>query len=366
MVKFITRIILLTCIVCAVVVNTYAETKQAGERQISDITLIKPSDSNEINYLGLDGAGSMFALSDIKGKHLIIEIFNADCSTCKMQAPNVENLYDMIKKAGRDGEIKIIGIGAGSSTAEVAEFKSVHNVRFPLFPDPNKKIYATFTDGGTPQFIKLTRASGKAFVVVREGITNMNDPKTFLDSLDKGETPKKGVSPQSIYNPGHLTPIDSKAKVTVGDRAPLFTLPAVSGGKVSLEQYLGKKNVVLSFVPAAWTPVCSAQWPEYCISKERFDKADAVVLGITVDNLPTLYAWTGEMGKVWFPVLSDFYPHGKVAGMYGVLRSSGVTERALFIIDKKGIVRYVDVHDINTMPDNDVLYKRLQEINNGQ
>jgi peroxiredoxin (alkyl hydroperoxide reductase subunit C) len=56
------------------------------------------------------------------------------------------------------------------------------------------------------------------------------------------------------------------------------------------------------------------------------------------------------MGKLWFPVLSDFYPHGKVADTYGVLRSDGTTERALFVIDKKGVIRYIDVHDINKRP----------------
>jgi peroxiredoxin (alkyl hydroperoxide reductase subunit C) len=56
------------------------------------------------------------------------------------------------------------------------------------------------------------------------------------------------------------------------------------------------------------------------------------------------------MGKLWFPVLSDFCPHGRVASAYGILRSDCVSERALFVIDKKGVVRYIDVHDINERP----------------
>lgn len=165
----------------------------------------------------------------------------------------------------------------------------------------------------------------------------------------------------NIYNPGILKPMDSVLKVKVGDRAPDLTLPAVSGEKISLSQYLGKKNVVLSFVPAAWTPVCSDQWPGYNIVKHIFDKNDAILLGITVDNIPTLFAWTNQMGKLWFPVLSDFWPHGAVADMYGVLRSDGVSERALFVIDKKGIVRYIDVHDINKRPRLEVLVEELEK-----
>jgi len=158
------------------------------------------------------------------------------------------------------------------------------------------------------------------------------------------------VFKQNIYNVGTLKPVDSILKVKVGDRAPDFTLPSISDEKVSLNQYRGKKNVVLSFVPAAWTPVCSDQWPGYNIVKDIFDENQAILLGITVDNIPTLYAWTNQMGKLWFPVLSDFWPHGAVAKKYGVLRSNGVSERALFVIDKKGALRYVDVHDINKRP----------------
>jgi peroxiredoxin (alkyl hydroperoxide reductase subunit C) len=92
-----------------------------------------------------------------------------------------------------------------------------------------------------------------------------------------------------------------------------------------------------------------------------------MLLGITVDNIPTLYAWTKEIlpdrDQEWFPVLSDFYPHGQVAKKYGILRSEGFTERALFVIDKKGIIRFIDIHDINERPPLMELKKALEEIN---
>ena len=166
----------------------------------------------------------------------------------------------------------------------------------------------------------------------------------------------------NIYDPGILKPMDSVLKVKVGDKAPDFTLRALSGRNVSLADYLGKKNVVISFVPAAWTPVCSDQWPGYNIVKDIFDENYAILLGITVDNLPTLFAWTNQMGKLWFPVLSDFYPHGATAAKFGVLRSDGVAERALFVIDKKGVIRYIDVHDINRRPPLDSLVRELEKL----
>jgi peroxiredoxin len=153
-----------------------------------------------------------------------------------------------------------------------------------------------------------------------------------------------------IYNPGRLKPVDSDLRVKVGEPAPDFTLPAITGESITLSRFRGRKNVVLSFVPAAWTPVCSDQWPGYNIVKDLFDARDAVLLGITVDNIPTLFAWTNQIGKLWFPVLSDFWPHGVVADTYGVLRSDGTAERAIFIIDKDGIIRSILVGDINKRP----------------
>ena len=167
----------------------------------------------------------------------------------------------------------------------------------------------------------------------------------------------------NIYNPGQLKPIDSQLKVKVGEPAPDFTLPSVAGEEITLSQFKGEKNVVISFVPAAWTPVCSDQWPGYNIVKDMFDEHDAVLLGITVDNIPTLYAWTKQMGKLWFPVLSDFWPHGAVADRYGVMRSDGVSERALIFIDKKGIIRDIQVNDINKRPDLESCAINLEKMN---
>jgi peroxiredoxin (alkyl hydroperoxide reductase subunit C) len=166
---------------------------------------------------------------------------------------------------------------------------------------------------------------------------------------------------------GKLKPRDSVAVLKAGDKAPNFTLTSVDGEIISLSRYLGKKNVVLSFIPAAWTPVCTYQWPVYDIAKDIFDDNDAILLGISVDNIPTLYAWSGQIanknGKLWFPILSDFFPHGEVAKKYGVLRSEGFTERALFVIDKKGIIRFIDIHDINERPPILELREALEKLN---
>jgi peroxiredoxin (alkyl hydroperoxide reductase subunit C) len=167
---------------------------------------------------------------------------------------------------------------------------------------------------------------------------------------------------ENIYNPGEIKPIDSVLKVKVGDAAPDFTLPSVSGEKITLSSFKGDKNVVISFVPAAWTPVCSDQWPGYNLVKKEFTDRNTILLGITVDNIPTLYAWTKQMGQLWFPVLSDFWPHGAVADAFGVLRTDGVSERALIVIDKQGVIRNIQVSDINIRPDLETLVNELKKL----
>ena len=102
---------------------------------------------------------------------------------------------------------------------------------------------------------------------------------------------------ENIYNPGKLKPIDSILKVKVGEKVPAFTLPSVSGQKISLNQFKGKKHVVISFVPAAWTPVCSDQWPGYNIVKDIFDKNNANTSGDYCRQYPHTFCMDQTDGK---------------------------------------------------------------------
>lgn len=86
------------------------------------------------------------------------------------------------------------------------------------------------------------------------------------------------------------------------------------------------------------------------------------VLGLSVDSAACLRAWADSLGGITYPLLSDFFPHGQVAQLYGVLRQEGYGERAIIVIDKQGIIRYVDVHDISQQPDNEVLFEVLAEL----
>lgn len=96
---------------------------------------------------------------------------------------------------------------------------------------------------------------------------------------------------------------------------------------------------------------------------ERFRAEDTQVLGISVDSTETNRAWAESLDVEHILLLSDFWPHGQVAQAYGVLREQGFTERATFIIDREGIVRFARVYDIDELPTNEELFEALQEIN---
>jgi glutaredoxin len=103
--------------------------------------------------------------------------------------------------------------------------------------------------------------------------------------------------------------------------------------------------------------------PSYELDLPKFEGYNTQVLGISVDHIPCLKAWAESLGGISYPLLSDFWPHGAVAETYGVLRmEDGKSERALFVVDKEGIVRYVDIHDIDDQPDNEEIFRVLRQL----
>ncbi len=89
------------------------------------------------------------------------------------------------------------------------------------------------------------------------------------------------------------------------------------------------------------------------------------VLGISVDHIDCLRAWAESLGGITYPLLSDFWPHGAVAQLYGVFRPEGFSERAIFVLDRNGVLRYIDIHDIADQPDNEVLFQVLRKLEPG-
>jgi len=103
--------------------------------------------------------------------------------------------------------------------------------------------------------------------------------------------------------------------------------------------------------------------PAYEADLERFEGYDAQVLGISVDSVPCNTAWAKSLGGLSYDLLSDFEPKGEVARLFGAYRQSdGISERAIFVVDKDGKLVFKDIHDISDQPDNEEVLEVLRKL----
>jgi peroxiredoxin len=155
-----------------------------------------------------------------------------------------------------------------------------------------------------------------------------------------------------------MTPLKS------GVQAPDFSLSATPGQRVSLSDFRGQP-VVLVFYPADWSPVCKDQLALYSELKPEFSEFQAQIIGISVDGVWSHLAF-GKDRKLDFPLLADFEPKGAVSRQYGVYREKeGEAERALFVIDAEGVIRWSYVSPVSINPGADGILKALESMNKG-
>ena len=134
------------------------------------------------------------------------------------------------------------------------------------------------------------------------------------------------------------------AGVGVAEVAPDFTLPDQHGKPVTLSSFRGVKNVVVVFFPFAFSGICTGELCEIRDNLGAFVSDDVQVLAVSCDHMFTQRAWSDAQG-FFFPVLSDFWPHGATAQDYGVFRASnGSALRGTFLIDRAGVVRWTLVN----------------------
>ena len=145
------------------------------------------------------------------------------------------------------------------------------------------------------------------------------------------------------------------ATLKVGDEAPDFELPSnPMGEKFKLSDYRGKNAVIINFVPAAFSPACSAQAPLIEQKRAEFEAQGAIPVVISSDGPWALQAWREQLG-VNYPMLSDFFPLGDTARKYGVLiEPRMVANRIVVVVDRHGKVAWVQKPEsIVNMPDYD-------------
>ena len=151
------------------------------------------------------------------------------------------------------------------------------------------------------------------------------------------------------------------ALLSPGTTAPDFHLPVTPDQKLSLSELRGRP-VILAFYPADWSPVCGDQMALYNEILPEFQKHDAELLGISVDGVWCHTAFAKDR-DLHFPLLADFEPKGAVARAYGAyLDDLGITERALFVIDKNGIIRWSYVSPIAVNPGADGILDALEAL----
>ncbi|MDQ1538428.1 MAG: mycoredoxin-dependent peroxiredoxin [Actinomycetota bacterium] len=133
-------------------------------------------------------------------------------------------------------------------------------------------------------------------------------------------------------------------ELLVGQVAPEFTLKDQHGKSVSLSDYKGNKNVLIVFYPFAFSGICSGELSEIRDNLGDFESDDVQVLVVSCDHMFSQRAWSDVEG-FFFPMLSDFWPHGGVAQAYGVFdQDGGFATRGTFLIDSDGIVRWTLVN----------------------
>jgi peroxiredoxin len=146
-----------------------------------------------------------------------------------------------------------------------------------------------------------------------------------------------------------------------GVQAPDFELLSTPDQRVSLADFRGRPTILV-FYPEDWSPVCSDQLALYQQLLPEFQRFDAELLGISVDGIWCHLAFAKDR-NLHFPLLADFEPKGEVARRYGVYRAEdGTTERALFVIDGDGVVRWSYVSPVGINPGADGILRALEDL----
>jgi peroxiredoxin len=161
-----------------------------------------------------------------------------------------------------------------------------------------------------------------------------------------------------------VAPLDAQhgpAPLPPGTEAPDFRLPSTPDQKLSLSELRGRP-VILVFYPEDWSPVCSDQLALYQELTTEFERFDAQLVGISVDGVWCHLAFA-QNRHLHFPLLADFEPKGEVSRLFGVYRSGdGTSERALYVIDRDGVIRWSYVSPVGVNPGADGILRALEEL----
>lgn len=148
----------------------------------------------------------------------------------------------------------------------------------------------------------------------------------------------------------------------INDNAIDFSLKDQNGEVTTISNLKGKK-VLLSFHPLAWTSICAKQMKELENNFDKFNKLNVIPLGISVDSVPCKKAWAESLNLKKLKILSDFWPHGDIAKIYGIFRDKdGFSERANILIDENGKIIFIKIYPISELPDLNEIFNLLNSL----
>lgn len=146
-----------------------------------------------------------------------------------------------------------------------------------------------------------------------------------------------------------------------GEKAPAFSLFDQNEKEFKLSDFKGKR-VLLSFHPLAWTGICTKQMKSLEEHWKDFGELNTVAVGINVDSIPSKKAWAENIGVTHTRLLSDFWPHGKVAKLYKIFREEGgFSERANIIVNEDQEIEFIQLYEIGKLPDINEILTFLRE-----
>jgi peroxiredoxin len=155
---------------------------KAGE-VLPEINLTAPKAASQQEYLGLSDSDS-FKVTDIKADLVIVEIFGVTCPHCNHAAPSINKLYELIEsKPESKGKVKVIGIGVGNDSYEVAYFQKKHKVPFPLFDDEDYLVHEQIGEPGTPYFVCVKMNQDGSHDIIHAQAGDFERADDFLEML---------------------------------------------------------------------------------------------------------------------------------------------------------------------------------------
>jgi peroxiredoxin len=153
-----------------------------------------------------------------------------------------------------------------------------------------------------------------------------------------------------------------RTKPKIGEKARSFKLPDQNDKEFDISKTKGKR-ILLSFHPRAWTSVCAEQMKSLEKNQDAFTSMNTIAVGLSVDTVPSKKAWADNLGIRNTRLLSDFWPHGKIAKLYGIFRDEdGISERVNIIIDENQKIAFFKKYPLGQLPDIQEVLNKLKEM----